>query len=769
MRSNRSGNRRSGVHAASAPAALAALLASGTTVGQGVQQTGAMGLEEIIVTAQKRTENIQDVPAAVTVLSGTQIENSGAQNVEGLLALVPTLNFRESVSTIDSSIFLRGVGTINFSIAAEPSVAFVLDGVVQARAGEAFGDLYDVERIEVLRGPQGTLFGKNASAGAINVVSRKPGDQFGGYVDVSAFEDNEYRARASVDMPMGERVRSRVTAMYGTFDGFIRNLTYGRDVNGYERWGLRGIVEADATDKLTLTFIADYREADDDCCAEVIGTTPTGTAAQTQAGIDIDGDEVRAVRNNLINRTIETSWGGSLQADYDLGGGTLTSITAYRDWENNGLRDGDYADTPYVGIAQLHDFGPQPSTTLTQELRYASASGGRVEYVVGAYYYKAEAERTFQRDDIVCSASTLPPVNGLIPCAPGASTLTLPSSRATFGSEIENVAAFGQATFNVTDALRLIAGGRYTRDEVSAFHDRIPSPIAGPGVRTDGSGYRLNTDDSDFSPRAGIQYDLTDSMMSYATYARGYKGPAFNVFFNQNPDQLNAIEAETADSYEVGLKTTLFDQRLLFNTAVFYAQYDNFQANNFDLLNGVVITRLTNAGKISTRGAEIDVLARPTDTFTVSGGVAYTDAQIDEFNLPAGAPTTDTRKGERLPLAPEWKASLSASWRIALPTSFDLELGATGVYTDEQVSDLNNNPIQRPALTIDSYSVLDANIALVDDDDRYRINLMINNVFDESYASLITPGGPGGSFRYLIPRDADRYVGLSVRMNFGDR
>lgn len=762
-------NHRIGINTAAASATLLALVASNAAIARSTDSAAAVGLEEIIVTAQKRTENIQDVPAAVTVLSGAQIENSGALNVEGLLALVPTLNFRESVSTLDSSIFLRGIGTINFSIAAEPSVAFVLDGVVQARAGEAFGDLYDIGRIEVLRGPQGTLFGKNASAGAVNVVSRKPADEFGGYVDLSAFEDNEYRARASVDIPLSDRVRSRFTATYGAFDGFIRNLTYGRDVNGYERWGVRGILEADASEKLTLTFIADYRESNDDCCAEVIGTVPAGTAAGTQAGIAIDGDEVREIRNNFVNRTMETSWGGSLQADYDLGGGTLTSITAYRDWKNNGLRDGDYADTAYVGIAQLHDYGPQPSTTFTQELRYASASGERIEYVVGAYYYKAEAERTFQRDDIVCTASTLPPANGLTPCAPGSSVLTFPSSRATFGSKIENIAAFGQATFNVTDALRLIAGGRYTSDDVSAHHDRIPSPIAGPGVRTDGSGYRLNTDESDFSPRAGIQYDFSDDFMSYATYARGYKGPAFNVFFNQNPQQLNAIEAETADSYEVGLKSTLLDQRLLLNTALFYAQYDNFQANNFDLLDGVVITRLTNAGKISTRGAEVDLLARPADNFTLSGGVAYTDAQIDEFNLPPGSPSTDTRKGERLPLAPQWKASLSANWRIPLATSFDLEFGATGAYTDEQVSDLNNNPVQRPALTIPSYTVVDANIALVDDDARYRVNFMVNNVFDESYASLITPGGPGGSFRYLIPRDADRYFGLSIRMNFGGR
>jgi iron complex outermembrane recepter protein len=754
--------------AAAIAAALLAVPASAQTQAPG----GPEVLDEILVTAQKRTENIQDVPAAVTVVSGAQIESTGAVNIEGVMALVPTLNFRESVSTLDSALFLRGIGSVNFSLAAEPSVAVVVDGVIQARAGEAFGDLYDIERIEVLRGPQGTLFGKNASAGVVSMVSRRPGAELNGSVDLAWFEDDEYRVRVAGDVPVGDRVRSRLTAFYGTRDGFIRNLTFGEDVNGYEHWGARAIVEADVSDALALTFIGDYREANDDCCAEVIGTTPAGAAAASQAGIVIDGDEVREVRNNVINRTWETSWGGSLQADYTVGeSGTLTSITAYRDWTNDGLRDGDYADTVYIGIPQLHDYGPEPASTFTQELRFASPADERLEYVIGLYYYDAEAQRTFQRDDIVCTASTLPPLpGGLVPCAPGASTFTFPSSVATFGSDMESRAAFGQATYSLTDAFRLIAGGRYTRDEVSAFHDRVPSPIPGPGVRTDTSGYRLRTTDSDFSVRGGIEYDLSSDFMAYATYAQGYKGPAFNVFFNQNPQQLNVIEAETSDSYELGLKSTLLDGRVLFNTAIFDAEYDNLQANNFDVLNGVVITRLTNAGSVSTRGAELDVIARFSDNFDLAGGIAYADAQIERFNLPPGAPpNASTREGEQLPLAPEWKASLSANLRVPLPVAFDLELGTLASYTSEQVSDLQADPVQRAALTIDEYTTLDMTIGIVDDDDRYRAALIVKNVFDESYASLITPGGPAGSFRYLIPREAERYFGLSMRMNFGAR
>jgi iron complex outermembrane recepter protein len=754
---------------------LAGVAAFAMTGGAAFAQTAPAGATddgapEIVVTAQKREERLQDVPAAVTVVSGDQLDAQGIGSVESLLQLVPTLNFRESATGLDSSLFLRGVGTINFSIAAEPSVAFVLDGVIQARAGEAFGDLYDIERIEVLRGPQGTLFGKNASAGVVNVVSRRPSSSFGGYIDVSAFEDQEYKVRASVTGPLGENVRARVTGVYANFDGYIFNRTLNRDVNGYKRWGVRGVVEADVTERLMLTFIGDYRESDDDCCVEIIGTVPAGTAAAPFTGIPLIGDGTRTIIDNFLNTTKERSWGASLQADLDVGSlGTLTSITAYRDWRNTGTRDGDYVDRPYVGIAQLHDFGPQPSTTFTQELRLTSPGNQPLEYVLGLYYYDADATRTFQRDVIVCSASTLPGIpGGAIPCAPGASTLQTLSSRATFGSSMSSYAAFGNLTWRLGDTFRLIGGARYTHDKVRAFHDRIPAAAAGPGLRTDGSGYRLSTSNDNFSWRLGAQFDAARDFMLYATFAKGYKGPAFNVFFNQNPQQLNVIEPETGDSYEAGFKLTALDRRLIVNTSVFYAKYQNFQANNFDTLNGVVITRLTNAGTVSTKGFEMDVLARPSRNFTLTAGVAYTDAQIDRFNIPPGSPAgTPDRRGEQLPLAPEWRVTLGADWKIELPTSFDLSLGSNVSLTSDQVSDLQAAPLVRQQLTIDGYAIVNANVGLVDKDDRWRVSFLVKNLFDKSYASLITPGGPGGSLRYLVPRDADRYFGVNARFNFG--
>jgi iron complex outermembrane receptor protein len=267
---------------------------------------------DIVVTAQRREQRLQEVPIAVSVITGDQITRTGALNIENAQYLVPSLNFRKSGVPINQTIFLRGIGTSTFSLAGEPSVSAVVDGVVLSRAGEAFTPLVDIERIEVLRGPQGTLFGKNSSAGVINIVTKRPGDEFGGEVEGGFFFDNgtEYRARAAVDLPLGDSVRTRLTGFYANWDGNIINETYDRRVNGYEQYGLRGLVEIDISDKVDLTLIADWRKSDDDCCAEVIAEpaiqadgspTPAFLARAAVALPPLNGDETRRVRNNLIN------------------------------------------------------------------------------------------------------------------------------------------------------------------------------------------------------------------------------------------------------------------------------------------------------------------------------------------------------------------------------------------------------------------------------------------------------------------------------------
>jgi iron complex outermembrane receptor protein len=727
---------------------------------------------DIIVTAQKREENLQRVPAAISVVTGAQFEAQGGVNVQSLQQLVPSLNFKDSATTIDSSLFLRGVGTINFAIAAEPSVGFVVDGVTYARSGEAFGDLYDIERIEVLRGPQGTLFGKNSSAGVINIVTKKPGHEFGGFVEATATTDSEYKLKGAIDIPLGNGITSRFTGSYDNWDGNVRNITLNRTVNGYERYGIRGMIVAEATDNLTFTLIGDWRHTNADCCAEVIGTAPSGALAGALTGVNLAGSATRQIRQNTLTETRETSWGGSLQADLDIGApGTITSITAYRKYKNYGIRDGDFIDTVYAvaGGNQLNDFGPEPATTFTQELRLASPGNQTFEYVLGGFYYRATAQRTFQRDDIVCSATTLPATSpGLAPCAVGSSTLTFPSAVGTFGSTMENYAFYGNLTFHVNDWLRLIGGARYTHDDVSAFNVRAAATNGGgPGLAGASANYNLRTSHSDFAGKLGVQLDIARNLMTYATFSQGYKGPAFNVFFNQNSGQLDPIAPETANAYEVGAKFKTNDGSFTLNTALFYAKYDNFQANSFVNLNGSVITQLTNAGAVSTKGVEIESVIRPVRNFTITAGIAYTDAQIDEFKLPPGSPAgSSTRRGEQLPLAPTWKGNIGATWKIETGGFANIELGSNVSLTSDQVSSLESNPVTRQAITIDGYALVDANIAIVDPKGVWRLNFYGRNLTDAHYATLITSGGPGGSYRYLLPRDADRYFGAQLRIKY---
>ena len=749
---------------------------------------------EIIVTAQKREERLQDIPLAVSVIGGDAVANNGGITLENAQYLVPSLNFRKSGTSLNQALFLRGVGTINFSIAAEPSVAAVLDGVVLSRAGEGFTDLFDVERIEVLRGPQGTLFGKNASAGVVSIVTKRPTADFGATVEASYFTKSEYRGRATVNVPLAANVRSRFTGFYGNYDGNVNNLTKGSKVNGYEHYGVRGAIEADVSENIMLTLRGDYRKANDDCCAEIIGTTPTNAAALALANTGFIGADSRNIRQNLVTATKEESWGISLQADIALGEHSLTSITSYRGWDNTEIRDGDWLDQPYVGLNQLHDNGPQTSNTFSQELRIASPTGQFLEYVVGAYYSKAESDRTFTRNVITCSASTLAAVvPGLVPCstASGASTITTPAGTADFGSTFKNVSVFGQTTLNLSDSLRLIGGLRYTHDTLDVNHIRRTS-LSGPGVQgnfdagvynnglvatlpatgfvagtSNGVPFTTSTSNNNLSGKAGVQADLTENNMAYASYTRGYKGPAYNIFYNLTTVGAGVIAPETVNAYEVGLKNTFLDGDLIVNLAAYYAKYNNYQANSPDFVAGVRTTRLTNAGSVSTKGFELDFVATPSRNFTLSGGVAYNKARVEDFRLPPGADSTQLlAKGTPLANAPKWKMSLGAQYDIETSGFANIELGSQIAMQSDQIYELSPNPAVRLGSTVDGYAIVDLTAALVDPNDGWRVSFQVKNLFDKSFASSIVSGGPGGSFRYIIPREADRYFGVTAKINF---
>lgn len=728
----------------------------------------AQVIEEIIVTAQKREQNLNDVPVAVTVLNNEAINNAYANSIEDLQALVPSLSFRKGNTTRNSALTVRGIGTISFSIAAEPSVSTVVDGVVLGRSGQAFADLYDIERIEVLRGPQGTLFGKNASAGVVNIITRSPSEEFAAEVDLSFYQDDERRFKGRVTGPLGDKARASVTFLSADFDGFIDNVFTNKKVNGYDRTGVRGMLDVDARDDLTLRFIAERYEAEDDCCTDII-TVAAGNAASaaldplaTPRGLD-----TRVVDQDFETVTLDETTAFSVQVDKDFGDFTLTSITATREWDNTEFREGDFLSNGgrVDGTFQLHDIGPQEWRQFSQEIRLTAPAGERFEYQVGAFYWDIDSTRFFTR-------FATPFCDATMGCTEDEQWVedNVQSATMRARTSFDNWAVFGQGTINLTDSLRVLLGARFTDDEVSFEHNRTnPTGIGAVGVRDQDTDFEGSVSDTDFSWKLGLQYDLGGNMV-YATGATGYKGPAFNVFFNQNENQTDPIAAETSDSFEIGYKLQL--DTAVINLAAFYATFDDFQANNFDVLNGVIITRLTNAGSIETSGIEADFIWQPTENLSFSGGVAFIEAEIDEFNCPidpnTGLPPAQctTRSGLDVPYAPDLKYSLAGQYVIDLADGDGIYINGSYVYTDEQVAGLpNNDGTVNPASILPDYGILNASIGYSFDDDNYRISLIGKNLTDEQYYTTYSGGGLPGE-RYQIARNADRYFGVSFRARF---
>lgn len=763
--------------------------------------------EKIVVTSQKRAQPLSEVPVAVSVLRSDQIDAAFANNIESLQTLVPSVSFRKGTTTRNSALTIRGIGTISFSIAAEPSVATVVDGVVLGRSGQAFTDLYDLERIEVLRGPQGTLFGKNASAGVVNITTKAPTDDLTGSFETQFFQDNEYRLRGTLSGGLTDEISASLTVFQGKFDGYIDNVFNNTKVNGYDRSGARAVVHYTPSDDLRLKLIAETYSADDDCCADLeglpSGRNPDSDAAPNSNGIvngiaDIDLDQ-RRIDHDFESRTLDDHAAFSVQVDKDFGDYTFTSITAQRSWDNTEFREGDFtsiagdSNEPVFGVPfQLHDVGPQEWDQFSQEFRITSNLDGPFNFVTGLFYWNIDSERSFTRE-ASCQNNNGQLAEAMVWYANenlSGTELTdaladplafadslgvtcnandIVSATAFMSTEFNNWALFGDGTYDVTDDLRILFGLRYTDDEVSFTHRRISNDEfgrRGVGVRpatlnTDEEG---STDETDLSGRFGIQYDIADGQMVYGTYSQGYKGPGFNVFYNFDPNTHNRpIGAETSDAYELGYKYASGD--LLLNVALFSTDIEGFQANNFDCSDGTCITRLTNAGDVSTSGIELDFMWNVTGNLMISGGFASVTAEIDRFNCPpevAEGACTD-RSGLDVPFSPDLKYSVAAEYILETDHGFEVYFNGSYVYTDEQFSDLPNSVGEfNPASLLPDYSMLNASVGFSFNDDAMRITLIGKNLLDESFATTYS----GDNFRYQIPREADRYYGVSFRAQF---
>jgi iron complex outermembrane receptor protein len=721
------------------------------------------GEGDIVVTARFRNESLKDVPVAISVVNGDAAASRNLNNIQDIAATVPTLDFRNGASNKDRNIFIRGVGTITTSPGVESSVSTVVDGVVLVRPGQATLDLMDLERLEVLRGPQGTLFGKNASAGVVNVVTKSPTQAQTGAIDVGYYEGDEYRVRGLLSGPIGDKLGYSLSGIYANFKGNVRNIGTDNWVNGYERYGVRGKLQAKPTDDLTLTLAGDYTHNKDTTPNGVYSSTariayPTNVRTDSPALAAILAREgiVASSNNKTVNTTFDThvndsNYGGSLTAEWRPGDYTVTSITAYREWRNHQVPDWDQRSLQTDAFPQGSDDGRLKFNQFSQELRLTSPQGKLIDYVIGAYYLKADTDERYQRNVTLSSGAVSRTNVGV----------------AEYGTRAENAALFGEANLHASDTLTFILGGRLIYDKLSYYHSRtsvLPSeatPGAGVTAIRPSIGLRSGkTDRWDWSGRAGVQYKITPEATAYFTYSRGYKGPAYNVFFNMQAFDDQALSPETSNSYELGLKSSLLDGRVTAAIALYRTDYAGYQANFQDTFLGAPVTRLINAGDVRTQGVELDFAARPTDrlTFNVSG--VYNHARVRDFKCPVNVASCVSINGASLPFAPDWKLAGGGAWRLPLGADKNIELQTDWTFR----SDTQFALTQTPSTIQPAYGIWNASIALLREGD-WEVRGLVKNILDQHYSNVLGNGTTAGTVRF-VPRDNDRYFGINARKNF---
>jgi iron complex outermembrane receptor protein len=729
---------------------------------------------EVVVTARHRTESLQKVPIAISVVEGSQAVAQNLNNIKDISQIVPAVDFRTGASNKDRTVFIRGIGTISTSPGVEPSVSTVVDGVVLARAGQSTLDLLDLERLEVLQGPQGTLFGKNSSAGVINVVTRNPTPQFNAYIDAQAYTGQEFRLLGGVSGPIiQDKLDGLISAFTAQYKGNVENIYNGVDKedNGYQHTGVRAKFIATPTSNLKLTLGADYTFSEDSTPTGVFVSTnrvayPTGVVTPNPALADLLGaygvtpsSDNRTIATNTNSSVHDKNGGVSLQADWVIpGGSTITSITAYRQWKNVQYQDYDMLPAPTPppaspvppgNFAQGIDTGHLDFHQTSEELRIATPKGQFIDYVAGVYFLNAVDNETYERDLTQLSAAT-PPVP------------ILNSGIAPYGSTDTNFSVFTEANLNFTSNFRAIVGFREIWDWLSYYHSRVstsPTPLPGIGVSTvNGPGSEIQ---QGYADRFGLQYDFGSNINTYITYSRGYKGPAYNVFFNMSKINQPPLAPETSNDYEAGIKATLFDQRLRANLAGFITDFDNYQANFTALIGGAIVSNLINAGSVSTKGFEGDLLAKPIDPVNLSFNFLYDDAKVDDFNCPIGAPTSCNINGQPLPFAPTWKLHLEGDYTIKATHYFNVALETDYSWQSQVQYQLAETPDTiQPA-----YGIWNASIALLGTTNDWQARFLVKNILNQHYSPYLAYGTFAGVVRW-VPRDDDTYFGINIRKGF---
>lgn len=794
---------RSGLKMSAAALALLALATPALAQPETVDETARVEGGDIVVTAQRREERLVDVPVSITVTSGETLQQLGFTSATDLQFTTPGLTFGDSNTPRGAGFRIRGVGTVVFADAIEQSVGTVVDGIPLARAGQGLADLVDIERVEVLKGPQGLLFGRNASAGLINIVTRRPTDALSFTGQVSYGTDDEILASASVSGPIaGKALKGRLTGFINRRDGFVRNVTTGERLNGRDEYGVRAqLVFAPDESGFEAILRADYSKRDVAAgiwTARAYANTQTDPRAlgvrdrftQEFAGGIVAGPRNRQVNTGagLVSNEME-NWGASLEANIPIGEYTLTSLSAYRKWKQ---ADNNDADGTQINIFD-RNFGSNDLDQFSQELRLTSPSGGTLEFVAGLFFYLTDNDAYSEQ-----AGRLLFNLNGALP--PG-----VRFGRQRFNSQTTtDYAAFGQATLNVSDQLSLIAGARVTRTSVEMSWRRITTAGALPGPNNTFNPYgpfNVETRDTNLSWRLGAQYELTPNANIYATVTRGYKGPGFNSGLdvptsvgptNAEFRAFTIVAPEIPTAYEAGIKASIPSIRTFVSLAGFWTDFKDFQAQVFETIPGSPTGAFTvrNAGQLRTRGFELEIDSRPLPGLNLGGNLTYNDAKFREF-LGAGCPRagSDPRlalpAGQAVPanICVPGKAAFDASgtrltnapkWSFTLNGRYEFDLGALRPFVQANYLWRSSVIFSPYPANIDnltrqpSYGILNGAIGLSTADERINVSVFARNLLDQNYVTSIfdLPFDQIGGLGQFVTQEAARTVGVQLRVSY---
>lgn len=755
---------------------------------------GQSNLEEIVVMARRKAESLQDTPVAVTAFSAGELEARNITKVNQVAEVAPNVVFEPGApltgSTNNGSAYIRGIGTTEFSLGTEPGVGIYVDDVYLARISGNVLDTVDIEAVEVLRGPQGTLFGRNSVGGAIVVRSKRPSDEVEAKIRMEAGTDDLIRAAASIDLPVSDQIRTRFSVQRYSQDGYVRDVAGREDFGAKDSWSGRATVELQAAENFRATVHADYTREKNSAAPYVLvdlfDTNPFSPGAPTfvafanmglgcadsagnAGGACVDQYFIRGPHETVFGYETDNRFlndfnkepfqsldyteviGGSLTLEWDLNAVAVKSITAYRKLEARNPRNPDH--TPYNVLEANSDL---EQNQFTQELQLTgTAFSDRLDWIAGFFYLD---ESGYQLDSVDLWPLTL-------------------HSGGSFDNK--NWAVFAQSTYDITENISLTAGVRYTEEDktfravsddfiagrTQVIYSFRPFILGLPGATP--ADEKIEVDPapllsdptplkfSEWTPHVNLAWRVTDDFMTYASYSRGYKSGGFEQRIASPVAQAGTFGVETVNAYEVGFKSTLLNRTLRLNGAAFYTDYKDLQCS---VVVGIAPTFI-NCGDGEIKGAELEATWMPAAGWTVNLAAGYLDAQWKTGTLTPQTATVGIEETDKFAMVPKWTLSGSAA--------YDIQLGNNGTLTPRidwsYKSKIYKDAANTVALTQDGYHLLNASVTWMSPDEKYALAVQGNNITDKVYMITGVMQPDGGFAEALYARGAEWSFILTVR------